>query len=249
MLQLDPYRFDTGGLWTPAQITTATWIDTADNSTINLAVSTEVMSIDDKSGNGNDLDGEILGVGFRPFIFDLTGRQVLDMDIDVTYPNQAAAGIDIPFAGVGNYFRMIYFDFSTSIEFQQNQLGTPIGLLPFIGSASTSLTVGYGTPTFYLNGVLSGWTTRGDVYTDTFQSFNLIEDIGLDFSTWSNQVQWGRYLSSSRRGAKYIGEIVFIEGVITLDTRQKMEGYMAWKWGEEGKLPIGHPYEFAAPTI
>jgi len=30
--------------------------------------------------------------------------------------------------------------------------------------------------------------------------------------------------------------------------RQKIEGYLAWKWGLQSSLPPGHPYKTAAPT-
>lgn len=30
---------------------------------------------------------------------------------------------------------------------------------------------------------------------------------------------------------------------------EKAEGYMAWKWGLEGNLPVSHPYKNAAPTV
>jgi hypothetical protein len=44
-------------------------------------------------------------------------------------------------------------------------------------------------------------------------------------------------------------EIVFLKGTISADDRQKMEGYLAWKWGLHGQLPAGHPYKDAAPTV
>jgi hypothetical protein len=34
----------------------------------------------------------------------------------------------------------------------------------------------------------------------------------------------------------------------TTDIRQKLEGYLAWKWGTQTSLAIGHPYKSAAPT-
>lgn len=36
--------------------------------------------------------------------------------------------------------------------------------------------------------------------------------------------------------------------VLTLDEMNKMEGYLAHKWGLAGSLPVGHPYKSAAPT-
>jgi hypothetical protein len=32
------------------------------------------------------------------------------------------------------------------------------------------------------------------------------------------------------------------------DTRQKLEGYAAWKWGLQGLLPPGHPYVATPPS-
>jgi hypothetical protein len=34
-----------------------------------------------------------------------------------------------------------------------------------------------------------------------------------------------------------------------VDERQLTEGYVAWRWGLQGSLPAGHPYENAAPAI
>jgi hypothetical protein len=44
-----------------------------------------------------------------------------------------------------------------------------------------------------------------------------------------------------------IAEGIAIEGSLTTADRQKLEGYLAWKWGLEANLPAGHPYKAAAP--
>jgi hypothetical protein len=46
-----------------------------------------------------------------------------------------------------------------------------------------------------------------------------------------------------------IAEIIIVEGAVPDATRYRLEGYLAWKWGLEGSLPGGHPYESAAPTL
>jgi hypothetical protein len=46
-----------------------------------------------------------------------------------------------------------------------------------------------------------------------------------------------------------LSEIVLTHSTMTNDDRQKLEGYLAWKWGLEANLPSGHPYESAPPTI
>jgi len=49
--------------------------------------------------------------------------------------------------------------------------------------------------------------------------------------------------------ATAISDGYFAEALITINTadHQKTEGYLAWKWGLQGKLPTGHPYKNAAP--
>jgi len=43
-------------------------------------------------------------------------------------------------------------------------------------------------------------------------------------------------------------EMIFVTYGATTDTKQKLEGYIAWKWGYQGNLPVDHPYKSAAPT-
>jgi len=46
----------------------------------------------------------------------------------------------------------------------------------------------------------------------------------------------------------YAMEIIFYNSVLSTNDRQKIEGYLAWKWGIQASLPVGHPYKSAAPT-
>ena len=44
-------------------------------------------------------------------------------------------------------------------------------------------------------------------------------------------------------------EIVVIAGNLSSLDRQKMEGYLAWKWGLEANLPADHPYKNTPPIV
>jgi hypothetical protein len=44
-----------------------------------------------------------------------------------------------------------------------------------------------------------------------------------------------------------IAEIVVVHEALSTGDRQKLEGYLAHKWGLTGNLPGGHPYKSAAP--
>ena len=44
-----------------------------------------------------------------------------------------------------------------------------------------------------------------------------------------------------------IAEIILVKRTLTHEDRQKLEGYLAHKWGLEDELPDGHPYKTEAP--
>ena len=44
-----------------------------------------------------------------------------------------------------------------------------------------------------------------------------------------------------------IAEIICIDGILSETNRQKIEGYLAWKWGLFESLPNDHPYRFKGP--
>lgn len=46
----------------------------------------------------------------------------------------------------------------------------------------------------------------------------------------------------------YIGEVILVPYQLTSEDRQRVEGYLAWKWGLVDKLPASHRYKVAPPT-
>jgi hypothetical protein len=46
----------------------------------------------------------------------------------------------------------------------------------------------------------------------------------------------------------FISEIVSTETILSTANRQKLEGYLAWKWGLVANLPADHPYKLTPPT-
>ena len=45
-----------------------------------------------------------------------------------------------------------------------------------------------------------------------------------------------------------MGETIIYNNVLSVSDREKVEGYLAWKWGIQSKLPTNHPYYAASPT-
>ena len=56
------------------------------------------------------------------------------------------------------------------------------------------------------------------------------------------------YYDDNRYGTFYLSEFLEFGYDLTTDERQKVEGYLAWKWGVNSSLSNTHPYYLAAPT-
>jgi hypothetical protein len=63
------------------------------------------------------------------------------------------------------------------------------------------------------------------------------------------------YVGANRAGgtvfyspAIKFAEVIVSSTLLTTDTRQRMEGYLAHKWGLTANLPAGHPYKTVGPT-
>jgi hypothetical protein len=52
-------------------------------------------------------------------------------------------------------------------------------------------------------------------------------------------------LAGAMRG--YIYELIVFKTEVNTQTRQSVEGYLAWKWGIQNSLPTTHPYYLAPP--
>ena len=85
---------------------------------------------------------------------------------------------------------------------------------------------GLGLSTLFTNG-----TSRGTVAGKS------VGNTGLEIGARGDSNTWGGYL----------GEVLLYTSPLATLDRQKIEGYLAWKWGLQTDLPVGHPYLTAAP--
>ena len=81
------------------------------------------------------------------------------------------------------------------------------------------------------NNAINGTWTNGNVQSAPYQFAVGCSNGGL-FNSW----------------AGFIGEVLAYNTNISQAEYQKVEGYLAWKWGIQGQLPGGHPYKNSAPT-
>lgn len=55
--------------------------------------------------------------------------------------------------------------------------------------------------------------------------------------------------SNTRYADMRLGEVVMFYTAVSTDIRQRIEGYLAWKWGLVASLPSDHPYKAVPPTV
>ena len=232
--------------WTPAEISTLAWYDADDADTI-LTSGSSVTNWQDKSGNGYNLIQ--LSVGNQPSTGgSINGVDAIDfvtsggpdwMYVDSQFPNSnadfnwvaALVGertappslqniLTARDVGAGNNYTLQYRgDFNVD-RWQNNSYS----------DGSDTLTVNGASNCLYSAGA-------GLVVRDSFT-----------IATNSPGIQVCRDVAN-RGWDGAIGEIICGTGTLDSDTKDKIEGYLAWKWGIQSKLPSDHPYKNAKPTI
>ena len=249
------FEYTAVAAWTPADITTAIWLDAKDSATLTLDGSSNVEQWDDKSGNARhysqatstDRPGfESAGLNSQETVFFDTGEHLEGPDW--------ASGDDHTFIGVfdpvGSGDRRYMFASGVDASSGSND---PLLLIAF---RNNNQDVGYFDGTSWrgaaagttgaqiLEWLLDGTAGTGEVFRD---------GASIDTPAYSaNNIQQGTNLGA-RTGAannwslSRISELVKIDGVASQDDREKMEGYLAHKWGLEANLPAAHPYKSSPP--
>ena len=90
-----------------------------------------------------------------------------------------------------------------------------------------------------------------------YTTINDISNIGYYMGTQVFNINPFYAFTSAAIGAIATGGVNYFDGTIyemvcfnralSTEERQKVEGYLAWKWGIEASLPVEHPYSSAAP--
>ena len=263
-----------GAGWTPAELTgLALWLDAADSSTITLN-GTDVSQWDDKSPNGYDLLQSTAAVQPEYIASGLNGKPTIRTDgndrLDNTtsslfrnvgvatwvavakYPvatgGTAAALLMCSRGDANNSARLILTAATNTGEFM-GVGGRRLDTDSFQTAASSTprivdtwfFEVGQAD---YANAQANHWTNGvQDLTGAAFQTAGNTSD--------TNPLSVNVFGSTNilAPAGTEIAEVIAIEGPLTTADRQKLEGYLAWKWGLEADLPAGHPYKTAPPTV
>jgi hypothetical protein len=248
-----PYRWDGtlfGGpkLWRPDELGAdlALWLDAEDTASITLNGST-VSQWNDKSGNGRNATQATEANQPAYLATDFNGKP------SVTWTSINKIMQTSAFAAQSFYFATRYSN-GTQATWVTNFPGlfggdsSPIGL---IGTASGA-DVWYNVNIF--NTIRRDGGSEENTNTSSLVALpipnGIISARAASAQTPSNTWKIGNDRALTARGwTGPIAEVIATSAILSTEDRQKLEGYLAWKWGLAANLPADHPYKLNPPTV
>ena len=247
--------------WDPSLISTALWLDAADASTVT-ASSGLVDEWRDKSGNARHASGTTTA---RPAYASTTlnGKNTLTFDGSndrlVTSAVSLHTGLYSVFAvaraaTASTILMVCSQDQSTSSSTRNGQYictnsATPESIaFDNAGSAFTA------TATSTVTNWNSYSAIRESALITLFANGNTGTGVAITGTAASNANPMTIGSRESNAGTFNnhwngdIAEIIFLASAATTGTRQRIEGYLAHKWGLTASLPAGHPYKANSPV-
>ena len=262
---IDPgkYPWGVGPLWTPAEITTALWLDAADSSTIT-EVSGAVSRWADKSGN----DRHAVPPSTRP---TYTASGINSMGCIAFGSTQSVLqtpSFANPSGADGLLLACVFIKTGGPVDYSiplckgavnaEWSIVLPNSTVPPIkhpskvilrNIANISFVEAVSTNDFPSNSarVFSGFIANAGIK----QYISGTQDGSYGASTISflgpSVLTIGASPTNGTNFQGQLGEIVVVHADITDATRQLLEGYLAHKWGLTANLPSDHPYKQYAP--
>jgi hypothetical protein len=219
--------------WQPTDISgCGLWLDGADSG-LNTP-----LTWTDKSGRGNNYTQDTptwqpsfssTGVNFPAN----TGLYPSNTELSPFQPTNSWT-IIAAFSGTGNIFRL-YNDSPFVLMLSQNNL-TVAGV-----STATSLQAGLVSLSSFPNNFIELYNNGTTAFTQVVEA-NMGASTGLTLGSYN--ASEGVEPQNSLVGTLY--EFIVYPFSLSDSQRQTVEGYLAWKWGMQAKLPSSHPH-FTVP--
>lgn len=231
--------------WTPADITTELWLDADDASTLTYDGGNLISDWNDKSGNTRhatqSADAQkpsFVASGINSLGSVSFNSDSLSMSLWAqTLGHRIYAVIDTTNLGTGSRIFMLRDNGSAPAPYLGKGLddykpaifwGTWYALGPATQKEALYM--------WDLNDGSGNATTEVDAQNTSTQAAPT-----TPLGNWS-----GICNPSTQQAVISVGEIVVVDGASS-DDHDKIEGYLAHKWGLDGALPGGHPYKNAPP--
>jgi hypothetical protein len=248
-------------LWTPADISTELWLDASDAATVT-EISGAISQWDDKSTNGRNAT-QATAVNQPGYVLaEQNGLNVVRLDGTDDFFN-LGTGLDWMAGESHVAFAVLKNDNYTNLYGAAN--GSSAGGSLHVGFTGSKASITYRInfwgndyyPPITANYVAGDynfirWSWQKGADKSVYANAKLEQAGGNPAGTIAAMAGGGRIanvVSDAGQGVldADLGELVFLKGNPSQDTIEKMEGYLAWKWGQQANLPSGHAYENAAP--
>ena len=240
--------------WTPEEASTFAWYDASDISTITESAGI-VSQVDDKSDNGFHLNVLTANkVGPKTGVETLNNLNVLTWDLPAQVLENNSFAYDQNSNGL--YLAVI---FKCNINNQQDFIiaGTEnsgpgnrmsvrrngnLNSIQILGGSGTGSNNSLGTPQNTANeGEDLLLVVKFNGSNSTIRIDGEIENSGNIGTNPFSSLNVGANESEVQSINGYIAELVFFEDS---SVQEKMEGYLAHKWGTSNNLPVSHPYKY-----
>ena len=241
-------------LWTPADIDTVAWYDAYTTASIGFSAGTSVSAWYDKSGNGYDLtqtsgSEQPTYIASDPLMNNyptvFSGDNIAQQMNSGTISGSVKRAYFVTYQGAGT---------NLTWSTHGSIFAVPAGSL-------TRLTGRQNDFEIWDNQSANNFDLNGSTYRNGDQNNvappNTLGTLPMPATLWRTTSatnytgQIWRVLGNSGPGwASYYGglsELIFTDGTEDLATQQKIEGYLAWKWGIQDNLPSDHPYKNRRP--
>ena len=257
-------------VWNPSMLGPALWLDAADASTITLNGST-VSQWSDKSGNSRHViqataaaqplysANQIGGLPALSFDGGDFLRTALSFSLGLQF---SAFGVVKPEAGTGwdNSGYRYVFSHDTATSVTQGAAFIIGSTSLFDWTARDSLAFGDGYNSGRMPRAIGPVPTGTDARVFSLSLGNIESLVAVSGTLTSTRVSGtgtrtnliapltlGANASGSQWLTGEIAEFLVVSNTVSLSNRQKLEGYLAHKWGLEADLPADHPYKNYGP--
>jgi len=248
--------------WKPSAMSSAAWFDAADLSSITK-VGNNVTQLSDKSGQANHATQGTAGRQPRSGVVALNGLNTISFTQDFLSLTAALSATDGDWSFVGVVITEEASPTSADsilssnaaatgsfqIDFRNPPNGVGVSITADTGQTDNTHAAGsYIAP--YANGAVLMICSTFDA--SGIKSY-LYGALKTEYTTRTciGARDLPMRFGVNRGGSNYFDhtlcEYIFATSVFSSTDRQKLEGYLAWKWGQVSLLDAGHAYKSEAP--
>jgi hypothetical protein len=233
------------GQWTPESISTNAWFDASDDSTVIFRPSTTfVQGWLDKSDNGND--AEQLTATQQPTWNSSDSKMNNMPSIGIT-SSSVHKGLFTPSMSAKRCYVIVRCNTTTFDTFNV-MFGSTGGTGSYLVRGARDGTEFETFGSYEFNDL--GAYKNGSTTNTPLGALPMTNATMFKFDSSVDRVQpyyfgYSPYWPNGRAWNGSYSEFIYTDGTEDLATQQKIEGYLAHKWGIT--LASGHPYETSAP--